>query len=293
MARIGLLGPALALALAAALAGPANACLAGWDCCKWNNSTHPQYVVGLILISYPPSPAGLKAALPRINSIYPGTELLPGKDDTLRIACVGVVDLIAAAGSGGRSWQWRPDAARSDCAKCTPGRCEDRAQTKTCGDAVRLRSGEPAHLSHHPTEPGYVYDFNAHRYSPRPRAPDYSATQELLDRWCRIDPEGCEAGRRYGQTQAEQDATSARLAKSAGVAFDPCRSTKDCSAPSNEEAPSAPASPVTPSTLSYGGRSPASPAARSRAPKTAPKKDEPEPPKVESPEEDAPAETED
>jgi hypothetical protein len=125
----------LVMALCAALAAPARACLSGWDCCKWDDQKHqtPKYVVGRVISAFPHTPAGLKQALPIINAIYPGTAILPGKGDKVHIPCVGVVDLIVAAGEGGKAWWWGADAAGNECNKCKPNRCEDVSKSTKCG----------------------------------------------------------------------------------------------------------------------------------------------------------------
>jgi len=130
------MNPLVLAAELCALAAPAQACLSGWDCCKWNDPAHqtPKYVVGRIIYAFPHTPAGLKQALPTINAIYPGTEILPGKGDKVHIPCVGVVDLIVAAGEGGKSWWWGADAAGHECNKCKPNRCEDVSKSRKCGD---------------------------------------------------------------------------------------------------------------------------------------------------------------
>jgi len=121
--------------LCAALASPAAACLSGWDCCKWDDPKHltPKYVVGRTIAAFPHTPEGLKQALPFINAVYPGTVILPGKGDKVRIPCVGVVDLIVSAGTGGTAWWWGADAAGNECAKCKPNRCEEVSKSKKCG----------------------------------------------------------------------------------------------------------------------------------------------------------------
>lgn len=126
---------ALAAAILAAAAGTAGACLPGWDCCKWNDPKHqtPKYVVGRIIFAFPPTPAGLKQALPLINAVYPGTEILPGKGDKVRIPCVGVVDLVVAAGEGGKGWWWGADDKSNECNKCSPNRCEQVSKSTKCG----------------------------------------------------------------------------------------------------------------------------------------------------------------
>lgn len=126
---------ALAAAIFAAAAGPARACLPGWDCCKWDDPKHqtPKYVVGRIIYAFPPTPAGLRQALPLINAVYPGTEILPGKGDKVRIPCVGVVDLVVAAGEGGKGWWWGADDKSNECNKCSPNRCDQVSKSTKCG----------------------------------------------------------------------------------------------------------------------------------------------------------------
>jgi len=79
---------------------PVQACLPGWDCCKWNDPEHqtPKYMVGRLLMPYEHTPDGLRKAMPTINIAFPGSSILPGKGDKAHIACVGVIDLIEAAG---------------------------------------------------------------------------------------------------------------------------------------------------------------------------------------------------
>jgi hypothetical protein len=137
----------LAAAACAALAAPATACLQGWDCCKWDDPKHqtPKYAVGRIIAAFPPTPAGLRQALPMINAIYPGTEILPGKGDKVHIPCVGVVDLIVAAGEGGKGWWWGADDKANECGKCKPDRCEDVSKSKKCGGSGKSggSAGDP------------------------------------------------------------------------------------------------------------------------------------------------------
>ncbi|HVT47963.1 MAG TPA: EF-hand domain-containing protein [Vicinamibacterales bacterium] len=83
-------------------------CPPGWDSEKWVDPTHttPKYVVGRILAKYPPTPAGLQAALPEIQSAMPGTTL--DGDDTLNIPNVGYIDVGVAFGAGGGvGWDWQ------------------------------------------------------------------------------------------------------------------------------------------------------------------------------------------
>lgn len=98
--------------------------LPGWDGTKWCNKSHttPKYVVGRIIANYDHTPAGLTAALPEIASRYPGTKSLGGKGDKVHIPCVGDIDLITAAGEGGKGWQWIVD--KDECNSCSPNICE-------------------------------------------------------------------------------------------------------------------------------------------------------------------------
>lgn len=123
----------LASAAAVFLAAPARACLSGWDCCKWDDPKHqtPKYVVGRILEPFDHTPAGLRQALPIINAIYPETTILPGKGDKIHIPCVGTIDVIVAAGEGGKAWWW--GAQTDECGKCKPNRCEDVSKSAKCG----------------------------------------------------------------------------------------------------------------------------------------------------------------
>lgn len=94
----------------AALPAAAGGAPAGWDHVKWNNPNHrtPKYVIGRILVKHPHTPAGLRAALPEIQRAYPGTKILGSKGDKISVPGVGVIDVILAAGEGGRAWQWLP-----------------------------------------------------------------------------------------------------------------------------------------------------------------------------------------
>lgn len=130
----------LAAALAALCAAPSAACLNGWDCCKWNDTAHqtPKYVVGRIIANFPHTPAGLQQALPLINTMYPGTTILPGKGDKVHIPCVGTVDLIVAAGNGGEAWWWGASEGGNECNKCKPNRCDAVSQSVKCKSGMAL-----------------------------------------------------------------------------------------------------------------------------------------------------------
>jgi hypothetical protein len=87
---------------------PLPPCPPGWDSQKWVDPTHttPKYVVGRILAKYPPTPAGLQAAMPEIQNAMPGTTL--DGDDTLNIPNVGYIDVGVAFGAGGGvGWDWQ------------------------------------------------------------------------------------------------------------------------------------------------------------------------------------------
>lgn len=90
---------------------PTAAALPGWDQTKWSNPAHrtPKYVVGRIVSCYPHTPSGLRAALPRIQQAYPGTTIKePGKGDVIIMPGLGMIDVVQAAGEGGKAWQWLP-----------------------------------------------------------------------------------------------------------------------------------------------------------------------------------------
>lgn len=137
---------ALTAAFWSGLAASAGACLPGWDCCKWADPKHqtPKYVVGRIIAPFPATPAGLERALPIINAFYPGTRILPGKGDKVRIPCVGVVDLVIAAGEGGKGWWWGADAKANECRSCTPNRCEQVSKSIKCGGSEGRGAGAAA-----------------------------------------------------------------------------------------------------------------------------------------------------
>jgi hypothetical protein len=81
--------------------------LPGWDAAKWADTTHvtPKYVIGRILANFPPTPQGLKDALPEIQRALPGTNLVG--DDKLNIPGVGAVDVgLSFSAGGGVGWWW-------------------------------------------------------------------------------------------------------------------------------------------------------------------------------------------
>lgn len=95
---------------AARAAAPTTPPPAGWDEKKWYDTSHqtPKYVVGRIVAKYPHTPDGLKQALPQIQAAYPGAQITGSKGDKLSIPGVGLVDVVQAAGEGGKAWQWLP-----------------------------------------------------------------------------------------------------------------------------------------------------------------------------------------
>ena len=90
--------------------------LGGYDPVKLANESHKsaKYEVGRILQYYPNTPEGLKAALPEIQQIAPNARIVGSKGDKIDFGgyvdgkgnIIGVVDVLEAAGLGGRSWQW-------------------------------------------------------------------------------------------------------------------------------------------------------------------------------------------
>lgn len=83
----------------------------GYDQNKWNdpNKHDPKYDVGRILSKYPPSPAGLKAAMAELG---PMGYTFNGKDKITGPG-VGTIDVGYAFGSGDPNqmkWGWMPDS---------------------------------------------------------------------------------------------------------------------------------------------------------------------------------------
>ena len=92
--------------------------LSGYDSGKLANENHrsAKYEVGRILQYYPNTPEGLKAALPEIQQLAPNARIVGSKGDKIdfggyvdgRGEAIGVIDVLEAAGLGGRAWQWLP-----------------------------------------------------------------------------------------------------------------------------------------------------------------------------------------
>jgi hypothetical protein len=79
----------------------------GWSREKWNNHAHqtPKYVVGRILSQFPPRTTSMEGAVAEIQKAFPGTTF-NGKD---KISIPGVgnnIDILQAAGVGGKAWRW-------------------------------------------------------------------------------------------------------------------------------------------------------------------------------------------
>jgi hypothetical protein len=72
--------------------------------------------MGRILQGYANTPAGLREALPEIQQLVPGAKIVGSKGDKVdfgdyvdnRGTRIGVIDLIQAAGEGGKAWTWQP-----------------------------------------------------------------------------------------------------------------------------------------------------------------------------------------
>ena len=105
-------------AAATPAARPAIGTMAGFDAAKLANTAHDtfKYQIGRILQGYANTPAGLREALPEIQQLVPGAKIVGSKGDSIdfgdyvdnRGTRIGVVDLVQAAGEGGKAWQWCP-----------------------------------------------------------------------------------------------------------------------------------------------------------------------------------------
>jgi hypothetical protein len=93
--------------------------MGGFDATKMANTEHKsaKYEVGRILQYYPNTPDGLRQALPEIQAIAPNAKIVGTKGDKIDFGgwvdgkgyAIGVVDVLQAAGIGGKAWQWIPD----------------------------------------------------------------------------------------------------------------------------------------------------------------------------------------
>ena len=103
---------------APAAARPAIGNMAGFDAAKLANTAHDtfKYQIGRILQGFPNTPAGLREALPEIQTLAPGAKIVGSKGDSVDFGAyvdnrgtrIGVIDLVQAAGEGGKAWQWCP-----------------------------------------------------------------------------------------------------------------------------------------------------------------------------------------
>lgn len=89
----------------------------GFDSSKLADTSHKsvKYEAARVLQFYPHTPAGLQAALPELQELFPGVTITGSKGDKLDFGDytsngtrIGVVDVIEAAGEGGRAWAWMP-----------------------------------------------------------------------------------------------------------------------------------------------------------------------------------------
>jgi hypothetical protein len=88
---------------------PSMAMMHGFNPDKWADTGHTttKYTVGRILANHPPTPDGLKAALPEIQKAIPGVTL-EGLD-TLNIPGAGSIDVGLGFSTGGNvGWWWGP-----------------------------------------------------------------------------------------------------------------------------------------------------------------------------------------
>jgi hypothetical protein len=93
--------------------------MAGFDPLKLANLDHTtiKYQVGRVLQYFPNTPQGLRDALAEIQAIVPGATITGTNGDKLDFGSysdpksgerIGVIDVLQAAGAGGRAWQWSP-----------------------------------------------------------------------------------------------------------------------------------------------------------------------------------------
>jgi hypothetical protein len=92
--------------------------MGGFDPTKMADTEHKtfKYEIGRILQFFPNTPAGLKDALPEIQKLVPGAKIIGTNGDKIdfgefednRKFRIGVIDVLQAAGAGGKSWQWLP-----------------------------------------------------------------------------------------------------------------------------------------------------------------------------------------
>ena len=132
--------------------------LEGFDHDKLNSGhDSPKYQVGRILAKYPPTPEGLRQALPELQALGIGDVAIGGsKGDKLtfsgntdpRFNGVTTFDVIRAAGNGGEGWQWQGEGgAAPQAAQAAPGAAlslpEGRERAATNGGIL----GDPETLA--------------------------------------------------------------------------------------------------------------------------------------------------
>jgi hypothetical protein len=85
---------------------PQAGAMPGWDSKKWSDPNHqtPKYVVGRLLQDIPPRTQNMAMAVARIAAAYPGARQIGPGD--VSIPGVGTVDILQAAGAGGKAWQF-------------------------------------------------------------------------------------------------------------------------------------------------------------------------------------------
>ncbi|GMV23252.1 MAG: hypothetical protein AMXMBFR57_32010 [Acidimicrobiia bacterium] len=91
----------------------------GFDPTKLANTSHNtiKYQVGRVLQQYPNTPQGLRDALPAIQQIVPGAQIIGTNGDKIDFGGfidakgdrIGIVDVLRGAGLGGQAWQWLAD----------------------------------------------------------------------------------------------------------------------------------------------------------------------------------------
>lgn len=97
---------------------PVVGTMGGFDPTKLADTKHQtfKYEIGRILQHYPNTPTGLKEAMVEIQKIVPGAKVVGSNGDKIdfgdfvdnRSFRIGVIDVLQAAGAGGKSWQWMP-----------------------------------------------------------------------------------------------------------------------------------------------------------------------------------------
>jgi hypothetical protein len=96
--------------------------LEGFDSGKLNdpNKHDPKYDFARIASNYPPTPAGLQQAMAQIKQAYPNAQQI-GNDKVDFGDGYGPVDVIRAAGDGGKAWQFQgQDASGATGATAAP-----------------------------------------------------------------------------------------------------------------------------------------------------------------------------